>query len=144
MGGKVTTKGDVYSYEILLLEMITGKRPADDTFIDGLSLHLFSKMALPEQVMEIVDSRLLLENSNEAPNSAENQIVLKAKMSECLISLIKIGVACSAESPKERMDINNVVTELTIIKEVFLGVGIHGERRVSNQPAGEGTSHTAC
>ncbi|XP_042477654.1 probable LRR receptor-like serine/threonine-protein kinase At3g47570, partial [Macadamia integrifolia] len=60
MGGKATIQGDVFSYGILLLEMFTGKRPTDQMFIDDLSLHNFVKAALPEQVMQILDSTLLL------------------------------------------------------------------------------------
>ncbi|PRQ60888.1 putative protein kinase RLK-Pelle-LRR-XII-1 family [Rosa chinensis] len=39
MGGAVSTYGDVYSYGILLLEMLTGKRPTDDMFTDDTNLH---------------------------------------------------------------------------------------------------------
>ncbi|XP_058213905.1 probable LRR receptor-like serine/threonine-protein kinase At3g47570 [Rhododendron vialii] len=65
MGGRVTTLGDVYSYGILLLEMFTGKRPTDDIFKDGLSIHSFVATALPEGVMEIVDRSLLWEEGNK-------------------------------------------------------------------------------
>ncbi|XP_058111194.1 probable LRR receptor-like serine/threonine-protein kinase At3g47570 [Magnolia sinica] len=63
MGGKASTQGDVYSYGILLLEMITGKGLTDDVFKDNLSLHHFAKLALSKQVMEIVDPQLLLEEA---------------------------------------------------------------------------------
>ncbi|KAJ8617745.1 hypothetical protein MRB53_013931 [Persea americana] len=55
MGANPSTYGDVYSYGILLLEMLTGKRPSDDMFKNNLNLHQFAKMALPERVMEIID-----------------------------------------------------------------------------------------
>ncbi|KAK3228440.1 hypothetical protein Dsin_000321 [Dipteronia sinensis] len=58
IGSELSTSGDVYSYGILLLEMFAGKRPIDGMFNDGLNLHNFAKMALPERVLDIGDSRL--------------------------------------------------------------------------------------
>jgi len=59
-GCGVSTKGDIYSYGILVLEMVTGRRPTDAMFGEGLSLHTFCEMAIPEGITEIVDSRLLV------------------------------------------------------------------------------------
>ncbi|MFQ6651360.1 hypothetical protein Gotur_023719, partial [Gossypium turneri] len=42
-------------------EMFTGKRPTDERFRDGLSLHNFVKAALPEQIIEITDPILVEE-----------------------------------------------------------------------------------
>ncbi|XP_058072558.1 probable LRR receptor-like serine/threonine-protein kinase At3g47570 isoform X2 [Magnolia sinica] len=47
-----------------------GKRPTDDMFKDGLSLHEFAKMALPDQVMRIADPSLLLEEVRATYNNA--------------------------------------------------------------------------
>lgn len=47
--------GDIHSYGILLVEMFTGKRPTDDMFKDGLSMHQFTAMALPDHVMDVVE-----------------------------------------------------------------------------------------
>ncbi|CAL4978865.1 unnamed protein product [Urochloa decumbens] len=33
--GRATTKGDVYSYGVLLLELLTGKRPTDESFLEN-------------------------------------------------------------------------------------------------------------
>ncbi|KAM7513357.1 hypothetical protein LguiB_012232 [Lonicera macranthoides] len=43
---------------------------------------------------------------------------------KCIVSVIKIGLACSVESPKERMRMNHVLRELHYIKGAFLGDGI--------------------
>ena len=38
LGSKPSTSGDVYSFGILLLEMLVGKKPTDEMFKEGLSL----------------------------------------------------------------------------------------------------------
>lgn len=111
IGSEVSTFGDVYSYGILLLEMITGKRPTDSMFKDGLELHSYVKMALPDRVDDVADPKLLTEVDQ---GKGTDQIV------ECLISISKIGVFCSEKFPKERMDISNVVAELNRTKANFL------------------------
>ncbi|CAL2229001.1 unnamed protein product [Prunus armeniaca] len=68
MGGQVSILGDIYSYGILLLELFTGKRPTDDMFKDGLSIHQLAAMALPDHVMDIIDPSLLLELDGEDDN----------------------------------------------------------------------------
>ncbi|KAK2634197.1 hypothetical protein Ddye_028989 [Dipteronia dyeriana] len=138
MGESVSTHGDIYSYGILLLEILTGRRPTDEMFKDGLSLHSFCKMALLDRVMEIADSCLLI--LDEELNGQTNRSRGKAKVSKCLISLVRIGVACSTEIPHERMCISEIVMELNTIKQVFLGMGIHGQRRARMQLASRGTS----
>ncbi|XP_058181802.1 probable LRR receptor-like serine/threonine-protein kinase At3g47570 [Rhododendron vialii] len=140
IGGRTSTEGDVYSYGILLLEMLTGKRPTDELFTFRQSLHEFCKVALPERVMEIVDSRMLLEEPTEAENDAQKERVRRDKIRECSVSLVRIGIACSMESPSERMNIKDVIIGLMKIKEVFLGVGIHGRRQIRMRLTGEGTS----
>ncbi|KAK3437001.1 hypothetical protein EUGRSUZ_C01820, partial [Eucalyptus grandis] len=94
MGDMVSTQGDMYSYGILLLEMLTGRRPTEETFKDHLNLHNFVEVALPNPVMEIVDSAIINEES-------ENDI---ERMRGCVVSILRIGVACSMELPQDRMD----------------------------------------
>ncbi|KAM7466640.1 hypothetical protein LguiB_014202 [Lonicera macranthoides] len=38
------------------------------------------------------------------------------KMGDCIVSVVKIGVACSMESPQGRMDLNEVIRQLQSIK----------------------------
>ncbi|XP_058109124.1 probable LRR receptor-like serine/threonine-protein kinase At3g47570 [Magnolia sinica] len=140
MGGKPSTQGDVYSYGILLLEMITGKGPTDDMFKDNLSIHHFAKLALAERVMEIVDSQLLLEEV-EVIQGNENHANTGIIMHDCLISMVKIGVLCSVESPRKRMHIRDVVAEMHAINDLYLGVGIHQDRQVRLQILDEGLSY---
>ncbi|KAJ8636120.1 hypothetical protein MRB53_010387 [Persea americana] len=119
MGANTSTYGDVYSYGILLLEMLTGKRPSDDMFKNNLNLHQFAKMALRERVMEIIDHRLL-SHEDEVIRQSENHNKLRSIMYETLVSLLKIGVYCSNDSPKERMEMKDVVIEMHKVRDIYL------------------------
>ncbi|KAK8277355.1 hypothetical protein V6Z12_D10G261600 [Gossypium hirsutum] len=123
MGSELSTNGDVYSYGILLLEMLTGKRPTNERFKEGLSLHNFVKAALPNRVVEIIDPILLQESVR---GGTVGDITLNEnnlgndKYLQCLNSIFKIGLTCSAESPSERMDMSDVVTKLCSIRDKLL------------------------
>ncbi|XP_075662777.1 putative receptor-like protein kinase At3g47110 [Castanea sativa] len=121
LGSEVSTKGDVYSYGILLLEMITGKRPTNSVFEGGLNLHNYASMALPDGVMEIMDPKLL-NNVDEVLGNHNGSLANKIK--ECLISMVKVGVACSMELPQERWDISKAISELHLVRDIILGAGI--------------------
>ncbi|RZC66914.1 hypothetical protein C5167_010614 [Papaver somniferum] len=117
---------DVYSYGIMVLEMFSGRRPTDGVFMDGLSLHTFAKAALsPDRVMQIVDPRVLLATVNleeDDDNNSKIQIdgETEAKLCKALTGIVNIDVMCSADSPKDRMEMVQVVKELESIKNLYL------------------------
>ncbi|XP_026436181.1 probable LRR receptor-like serine/threonine-protein kinase At3g47570 [Papaver somniferum] len=77
MGSDVSTGGDIYSYGIIILEMITGRRPTNIMFTDGLNLHTFAKTALlSDRVMEIIDPALLVNLRLEDGDGNINDIQL--------------------------------------------------------------------
>ena len=132
MGNKVSIYGDVYSYGILLLEMFTGKRPTDNIFKDNLNLHDFVIGALPEQVSNIVDPIIIWESEDMETRRNDTHIQNRIecpKILECLILIFGIGVSCSMESPRERMNIGDVVAQLHLIRENLLKTRICRERR---------------
>lgn len=98
--------------------MITGKRPTEEDLREGLNLHDYVKIALPDRVMEIVEPALLsdLEDEMETANvnlrSGEDEGRRWKKLEESMISLARIGLACSMEPPRERMDASKIVHEL--------------------------------
>ncbi|KQK03573.1 receptor-like serine/threonine-protein kinase At1g78530 [Brachypodium distachyon] len=48
--GRATTKGDVYSYGVVLLELLTGKRPTDESFLEnGTRLVTWVKETMEEK-----------------------------------------------------------------------------------------------
>lgn len=119
MGSEVSTHGDVYSFGVLVLEMFTGKRPTDEMFIGNLNLHNFVKEALPERLAEIVDPILLIERE-EAANAQNQRNRESLGVRECLVSILGIGVTCSLESPRDRIQMEEVAAQLLSIRNKFL------------------------
>ncbi|KAK4359877.1 hypothetical protein RND71_022106 [Anisodus tanguticus] len=121
MGSEVSTYGDKYSYGIIILEMLTGKKPTDAAFSDGLNLHNYVKMALSaDRVKEIVDPMLCHSlQEKEITNSNIGERKTNDCIRECLTSLCEIGIACTTDSPKERIGISDVVKELQLVKETL-------------------------
>ncbi|XP_038904390.1 putative receptor-like protein kinase At3g47110 [Benincasa hispida] len=62
-GSKISIEGDVFSYGILLLEMIIGKRPTHSTFDNGVDIHLFIARALPHDALKIIDPSIVFEET---------------------------------------------------------------------------------
>ncbi|OEL33878.1 putative LRR receptor-like serine/threonine-protein kinase [Dichanthelium oligosanthes] len=111
MGCKISTGGDVYAFGVLLLEMLTAKRPTDILFGNDLSLHKYVNLAFPDKINDILDPQM----QNE-----EDEVVCNLLMQNYIIPLVEIGLMCSMESPKDRPVIHNVYAKIVAIQEAFI------------------------
>ncbi|CAM8978899.1 unnamed protein product [Rhodiola kirilowii] len=119
MGDIISTQGDIYSYGIVLLELITGKRPTDDMFNNGMSLRSFCERAISSDhvhVEEVIDQCLVNELYEAAATQRKSEQI-KLEYKTVLVSFVEIGISCSAESSIDRMDIQSAVKCLERIKE---------------------------
>jgi len=116
MSQDISTKGDVYSFGVLLLEMMTGCRPTDEKFSNGTSLHEFVDKTFPKNINEIVD-----------PTMLQDDISATEVLQSCIIPLLKIGLSCSMTSPKERPGMDKVSTEIVAIKNMFSRIHEHDQ-----------------
>uniref|UniRef100_A0A0A0LTC7 Protein kinase domain-containing protein n=1 Tax=Cucumis sativus TaxID=3659 RepID=A0A0A0LTC7_CUCSA len=57
-GERASTEGDVFSFGVLLLEVVTGKRPTDLDFQQGAGLHEWVKSHYPHKIDDIVDEAM--------------------------------------------------------------------------------------
>ncbi|KAL8205041.1 hypothetical protein R6Q57_010664 [Mikania cordata] len=118
MGSNVSSYGDIYSFGILILEMLTGKRPTHDMFSNGLSLHEYAKTAMPDQIMDITDHALIETFHQDTMDRSQ----VHMPINECLKSVYQIGITCSMESPRDRGEMNNVFDQLQSVKKTFLQI----------------------
>ncbi|KAK9742355.1 hypothetical protein RND81_03G166500 [Saponaria officinalis] len=129
-GSQASTAGDVYSYGILLLELMTGKKPTDSIFKEDYNLHMYAKTAIPDQVLQIADPTLEEDIlTEEADDRRAIQDTLQRRK-ECIISVVSVGVSCSNLLPQDRMKITDAISMLLSSRDNLLNA-----RNRRNHPA---------
>ncbi|GAB2259965.1 hypothetical protein Droror1_Dr00010820 [Drosera rotundifolia] len=126
LGSPISAEGDIYSFGIVLLELMIRKRPTDAMFDNGLSLHELAEMALLDQdhLTDIVDATLIeaeIGPTNLSYRAARRVEVEYLKRMACIASILHIGVACSMKSPNDRINVDEAVRRLKLVKDVQLG-----------------------
>ncbi|KAL8502098.1 hypothetical protein ACS0TY_021280 [Phlomoides rotata] len=113
-GSNSSTKGDVYSFGILVLEMVTRKRPTDEMFGEGLSLQKYVKNHFRGEAESIVD-RTLVRGLREQSNDVR-------RMWEVGIGeLIELGLLCTQETPSMRPTMLDCADDLDRLKKYLTG-----------------------
>ncbi|RCV22569.1 hypothetical protein SETIT_4G231300v2 [Setaria italica] len=105
-GSKLSTEGNVYSYGIIILEILTGKHPTDGMFTNGLNLHKYVEKAFPQKIAEVLDPCIVPSSEDDGVDS-------------CILHLVKLGLLCSMETPNDRPTMQDVYAEAITIKEAF-------------------------
>lgn len=96
---KITEKSDVYSYGIVMLEVLTGKQPIDPTIPDGL--HVVDWVRQKKGGVELLAPSLLCRPESEVDE---------------MMQALGIALLCVNSSPDERPTMKDVAAMLKEIK----------------------------
>ncbi|KAJ8558210.1 hypothetical protein K7X08_004976 [Anisodus acutangulus] len=95
---KVDEKSDIYSYGVVLMELLTGKRPLDPEFGESVDIVEWFRM-------KIRDNKSL--EAALDPNVGATQHV-----QEEMLLVLRIAILCIAKLPKDRPSMRDVLTML--------------------------------
>lgn len=125
VGVKTSPKADVYSYGILLLELISGLKPTSSTLLEmGVTISQWAINAVSENnCIELMDS--CLRSNPEFHNEIQR--------------VVKIGIQCTHESPQMRPAMKDVVKSLDEVMgqrqwNIPLYVLAHQELQMQDSP----------
>jgi serine/threonine protein kinase len=125
MGCKASIEGDIYSYGIILLEMITGICPTDEMFTDGMSLRKFVESSLPLNISGIIEPDL-----TRIHGGVERDQIMHGIQS-CALQIANLGLHCSQISPKDRPTTDEAYAEILAIKQEFSAVNNWGSGSIT-------------
>ncbi|KAL6221532.1 hypothetical protein ACLB2K_004928 [Fragaria x ananassa] len=111
MGKCASTEGDVFSFGVLLLEIVTGRRPTDVDFHKGSSLQEWIKSQYPQRLEPIVQQAV----ERCAPRSMPNHY--NKIWGDVILELIEIGLMCTQHNPSLRPNMQDVAHEMSRVKE---------------------------
>ncbi|XAR68921.1 Non-specific serine/threonine protein kinase [Bertholletia excelsa] len=106
VGGEVSTKGDVYSFGILMLEMFTGKRPTDEMFTEEMDLQRWVSTGLPHCLADLAGHELLGKEGDSIS-------------ADCLVGILKIGLKCAVKPPDVRPTMREVSMMIEDVRAEF-------------------------
>ncbi|KAL6209292.1 hypothetical protein ACLB2K_020234 [Fragaria x ananassa] len=124
---RITEKSDVYSYGVVLLEVLTGKEPTDNKIPEGDHIVTWVNKELRERNKEftsIVDHQLILRSGTQIQK---------------MFQVLGVALLCVNPSPEERPTMKDVTAMLKEIKHEnedyenpkFLGQGVVTNRKTA-------------
>lgn len=108
---KPSQKWDVYSYGVILLELITGRSPTALLSTAGVDLVRWVQLCVEEKkpLAEVLDPALLQEAEDDGAAAATAE---EEEEEEEIVGALKIALACVQTSPERRPSMRHVLDTL--------------------------------
>ncbi|GLJ09894.1 hypothetical protein SUGI_0117890 [Cryptomeria japonica] len=92
----MTARGDVYSYGIVILEMLSGQNPTSETFREEKTLPEWAlRTSVDGTPFEVIATHFRMVEGEE--EESEQQ----------MINMVQLGLACTSPRPENRPTMNN-------------------------------------
>ncbi|ESQ46366.1 hypothetical protein EUTSA_v10000545mg, partial [Eutrema salsugineum] len=111
MGKRASIHGDVYSFGVLLLEIVSGRRPTDVLVNEGSSLHEFMKWNYQNSLEGIIEQALIRLKPQGKAERCEKL------WREVILEMIELGLICTQYTPSTRPNMLDVAQEMGRLKE---------------------------
>ncbi|XP_009366293.1 putative leucine-rich repeat receptor-like serine/threonine-protein kinase At2g24130 [Pyrus x bretschneideri] len=111
LGKPISTEGDVFSFGVLLLEIVTGRRPTDVLAHEGSTLHEWVKRQYPHRLDPIVQQALDRCAADSMPKQY-NKV-----WRDVVFELIELGLMCTQYTPSLRPNMQDVAHEIGRLKD---------------------------
>ncbi|XP_027155139.1 LRR receptor-like serine/threonine-protein kinase FLS2 [Coffea eugenioides] len=103
--GLVSTRIDVYSFGIILMETFSRMKPSDEIFKEDLTLKNWIEESVPNATVQVIDGNLLRQQDKHFNEKLE-----------CVSMIFKLALSCCTECPQDRINMKEVVAALKKIK----------------------------
>jgi hypothetical protein len=111
----------VFSYGIMLLQVITGKKPTDTMFNENLCLREWVNQAFPSNLAAVVDPNIFRDGEATSSRDIQEYGLLSDEQPpngwRCLQQIVDLGLQCSRDLAEERLSMKAVAAKLERIKE---------------------------
>ncbi|RZC49037.1 hypothetical protein C5167_017464 [Papaver somniferum] len=128
-GRKPSTRGDVYSFGIMLLEMFTGRSPTHEGFNGGISLVKWVESGYPNDILQVLDPQLQMLHQTSEPSLpiimngiTGSSCSFEDKQIEhgFFISTVGVGLSCAVDAPEMRITIREALQRLKEIRDTLV------------------------
>nr|POF00541.1 putative leucine-rich repeat receptor-like serine/threonine-protein kinase [Quercus suber] len=111
LGRSASPKGDVYSFGVLLLEIVTGRRPTEVLIDEGSSLHEWVKSHFPHKLDPIVEHAF--DRCTPSVMPKEYTKIWR----DVILEMIELGLMCTQFTHSTRPTMLDVANEMGRLKD---------------------------